>query len=381
MAEGWRLAITGAIGALLVVAALRAAEVARGAALVMAVAGAGRWPERLASWDAMAVDTAERIAPSRHGPLRARVFRPRGPWRRAVLVAPGVHAAGIDEPRLTAFARRLAGRGLTVAAVELPDLRRYAVTPRTTDMIEDAARWLVDDVPRGVRVGVLGISFAGGLGIVAAGRPALRDRLAWVLSFGGHGDLPRTLRYLCTGIAPDGTRRPPHDYGVAIVLLGVADRLVPPAQVETLRQGIRTFLAASHADMIDKARARALFERARRLEAAMPEPAATLMRYVNTRDVAALGPLLLPHVAQLGGHPALSPERSPPPAAPVYLLHGADDNVIPSHESRLLAAYLEPHTDVRLLLTPLITHAEVRDARNLVDLWKLVDFWTDLLGE
>jgi hypothetical protein len=36
---------------------------------------------------------------------------------------------------------------------------------------------------------------------------------------------------------------------------------------------------------------------------------------------------------------------------------------------------------VRLLLTPLITHAEVRDARNLVDLWKLVDFWTDLLGE
>ncbi|HXH05719.1 MAG TPA: hypothetical protein VNI83_03920, partial [Vicinamibacterales bacterium] len=255
------------------------------------------------------------------------------------------------------------------------------ITPRATDMIEDAAVWLAGDVPHGVRVGLLGISFGGGLAIVAAGRPALRDRLAWVLSFGGHGDLPRTLRYLCTGVTPDGAHRPPHDYGVAIILLGVADRLVPAAQVETLRNGIRTFLAASHADMVDKARARVLFDRARQLETAMPEPAATLMHYVNTRDVAALGPRLLPHVAHLGGHPALSPERSPPPAAPVYLLHGAEDNVIPAHESRLLASYLQPHTEVRLLLTPLITHAEVRRPGDVVELWKLVDFWTDLLAE
>ena len=71
---------------------------------------------------------------------------------------------------------------------------------------------------------MMGISFAGGLSIVAAGRPALRDRVAVVLSLGGHGDLPRTLRYLCTGIQPDGERLPPHDYGVVIILLGVADR-------------------------------------------------------------------------------------------------------------------------------------------------------------
>ena len=51
---------------------------------------------------------------------------------------------------------------------------------------------------------MMGISFAGGLSIVAAGRPALRDHVAVVLSLGGHGDLPRTLRYLCTGIQADG---------------------------------------------------------------------------------------------------------------------------------------------------------------------------------
>ncbi len=62
------------------------------------------------------------------------------------------------------------------------------------------------------------------------------------------------------------------------------------------------------------------------------------MNYVNERDVAHLGPILLPHVAELGGDPSLSPAMAPPPAAPVYLLHGAGDNVIPAAETLALAA-------------------------------------------
>jgi hypothetical protein len=91
-------------------------------------------------------------------------------------------------------------------------------------MIEDAALWLAahDDLARDPRVGIAGISFAGGLGVVAAGRPALRPHVSFVLSVGGHGDLHRTLRYLFTGVLADGTRRKPHDYGVAIALLAVA---------------------------------------------------------------------------------------------------------------------------------------------------------------
>ena len=74
-------------------------------------------------------------------------------------------------------------------------------------MIEDAATgWHSADRahrPRDRRLGLMGISFAGGLSVVA-GRRGMGDRAAWVLSFGGHGDLPRTLRYLCTGVQPDG---------------------------------------------------------------------------------------------------------------------------------------------------------------------------------
>jgi hypothetical protein len=81
------------------------------------------------------------------------------------------------------------------------ELSRFEITPAVTDRIEDAAVWLARDsglAPWG-RIGLMGISFSGGLAIVAAGRAPLRNRLLYVLSFGGHDDLSRVLEYFCTG--------------------------------------------------------------------------------------------------------------------------------------------------------------------------------------
>ena len=114
-------------------------------------------------------------------------------------------------------------------------------------MIEDAGRWLSQQprLARDGRIGMMGISFAGGLATVAAGRPALREHVAFVFAFGGHSHFPRVLRFLSTGmepagLPPDGSpagtpvperHRRPHDYGVAVLLLGLADRCVPAIQV------------------------------------------------------------------------------------------------------------------------------------------------------
>jgi dienelactone hydrolase len=252
-------------------------------------------------------------------------------------------------------------------------------------MIEDAAAWMLTRAEyrgRDGRIGMLGISFGGGLSIVAAARPAIAEGVAFVMAFGGHADLPRTLTYLCTGIQADRQVRPPHDYGLAIVLLGAADRVVPSGQVQPLRSAILSYLEASRLDMVDKPRAGVEFARARQLAGSLTDPARTYMNYVNARDVARLGPVLLPHVAGLGGDPALSPARSPFPHAPVYLLHGTDDNVVPAIESTLLARDLSARgVTVHVLMTPLITHAEVDRASSMAAVWRLIHFWTNLLDE
>ena len=186
------------------------------------------------------------------------------------------------------------------------------------------------------------------------------------------------MRFLCTGQQADGQFRQPHDYGVVVALINAADRVVPPEQVEPLRAAIVSFLTASQLDMVDKAAAKLEFERAKALQQTMPEPAATLMGYVNTRNVKSLGEILLPHLDKFANDPALSPEIAPGVTAPVFLIHGADDNVVPAVESTLLARALTGRVNVHLLVTPLITHAEVDRPATKDEIWNLMRFWYEV---
>lgn len=372
----------------ILIAALASAALLRpyaeSAAFLMDLAGMQQWSRALLPGDPQPVGWRDLSIPTRHGPLAARLYTPddAAPDAPVFVIVPGIHRGGVDEPRLHLFSRRFAATGAVVLSVPLPDLREYRVTLRATDQIEDAARWASDDaaIGRGQPIGLGGVSFAGGLALVAAGRPSLADRLSMVVSFGGYGDLPRVLRFLCTGVLPDGTARSPHDYGVAIVLLEVAPAMVPDDQVEPLRRGILTFLEGSLHDLSDKPRAAALFQDARAQAAGLPEPARTLLGWVNDRDVARLGPAVLPHVDDLAGAPALSPERSPAATAPVFLLHGREDTVIPSAETPLVAAYLRQQGNpaVRALLTPLVSHADLTADAPAADAWRLVRFWTEM---
>ena len=220
---------------------------ARSAGFVVRAAGMhGWWADPLAGLQSGAV--TRRTPPSRcGGRVRGRIYRPASATRRTVLLTGGVHAKGIDEPRLMKLAQDLAAGGSPVVTAEVPDLLRYRISPHLTDTIEDAALWVANQpslAPDG-KVGLFGISFAGGLSISAAGRPRVRDRVAFVVSFGGHGNLARVTRFLCTGIQPDGSYRKPHDYGIVVTLGNLADKVVPPEQVEPLRAAIVTFLHAS----------------------------------------------------------------------------------------------------------------------------------------
>jgi dienelactone hydrolase len=321
--------------------------------------------------------------PTRHGPIAARAYIPASPSAQSIVAFPGIHAGGVNEPRLVDLATRLAGAGPIVVTVPLPDLRRYRVTSASTDAIEDAAMWVTSQprlAPRG-RAGLLGVSFAGGLALVAAGRPSMADRVSFVVSLGGHGDLPRVMTYLARARPLAPGEPPPHDYGTVVILRKALPRLVPADQVEAADAAVMTFLDASSLDATDRAQSQALFEAARSREAALPEPSRSIVHLVNTRDVAAMGARVAALVEELGGDPALSPMRSPATRAPVFLIHGRDDNVIPSDETPRLARYLTDagNARVRWLLTPLLSHANVVADAPLADVWRLVKLWTAIL--
>lgn len=327
--------------------------------------------------------------PTREGNVPAQFYRPSKNARgRTLLLIPGIHSMGINEPRLAALANDLAAGGYLVMTLALPDLMAYSITVKSPDVIEDAVAWMAKqpELAADGKVGIVGISFAGGLSTSAAGRPSIKDKVAFVLSFGGHADMPRVMNYLATGKelpAPGAVTHPPHDYGVAVILYRLAEYGVVPAdQVAQLREGVRTFLLASQLTLVNMDQANATFQKARDMATTMPEPSRTYMTYVNDRAVNKLGPVLVPFLQQLGSDdPGLSPQRAAPPSAPVFLLHGDEDTVIPPAESVILGESLrQKGANVRVLLSHIITHAELDRAGDTYEAWKLIAFWADLLG-
>ena len=367
-----------------------AAPYVRAMALIVRVAAIGGPAQAIVSIQDNRVEAQPRhMVPTRHGDVAAQFYLPATVSERAILVMPGFNSNGLDEARLAALAEDIAASGYPVMALALPDLQQFRLTPAATDVIEDAVAWMAKQprlAPDG-RVGIIAVSFSGGLAIVAAGRDSIRDQLAYVVSLGGHGDMRRVMKYLATGVAPnvDGLgNHPPHDYGVAVILNTLADRGVVPAdQAGPLRDAIETYLRASQATVISDAAAAPIFAQARTMTESLPEPSRTYMHYVNERDVTRLGAVLVPYLDQAGvNDPALSPELAPAPAASTFLLHGYDDNIIPPAESVLLAEHLRSKgVRTTVLLSGLITHASVNPNATAMDAWKLVSFWASVIKQ
>ncbi|MBX3131283.1 MAG: hypothetical protein KF718_31475 [Polyangiaceae bacterium] len=342
---------------------------------VLRHARATRLLESLGRADAAAAELLETDVelPGRHGPVRARLYRSAaGAPGPGLVVAHGVHYRGIDERRLVPFARQLARAGRVVLTPELDDLTQYSITIRGADTIEDAVHWLSSgDLAAGTKVGVLGFSFAGGLALVASSRPQVGRHVEFVTSVGGHHDLARVLRFLLSDRVetPDGpAQEQAHEYGLVVLVYRYVDHFVDPEDVPAMRDTLRFWLREDRAAATARA-SRRVTERGERLFALLESGRLAELRPELER-------LLTAEQAALA---ALSPAgRLHDVAAPVYLLHGAGDRVIPPAETEWGARELRsrPH---RALVSPLLEHVEVSGQPGVADKLALVTFMSRMM--
>jgi hypothetical protein len=161
---------------------------------------------------------------------RAREYQPTaGNAGGGIVLLHGAHPRGIDEQRLRAFARSLAGAGLVVLTPELPELMRYRIDAGTTQRIAAAAH--AHAARLGTRaVGVLGISFAGGLALIAASEQHGKLPIAFVVTVGAHHDLMRLCHYYAgqrvRGPHGEAVTVAPHPYGARVLMREHLERFV-----------------------------------------------------------------------------------------------------------------------------------------------------------
>jgi dienelactone hydrolase len=236
------------------------------------------------------------------------------------------------------FAQALARLGIVVS---LPDSSGMLAEHLTFDEV-DAIRVSVNDVAARsdvdqMHIGLVGLSASGGLSIVAAAQPDLRDRIRFVNSFGSYADALSLLVDVSSHtLSLDGVVRdwPPDQRTIDVVSNALTDAGVSDAdRQELLSQPSRDRAAAI-------------------VDSFSPSIRDRLLRISPTN-----------YLAQLRAH--------------VYLMHDMDDLFIPYTQSRALVADAPPGVITRYTEFSIFAHVipekPVPIQTFLPDLWRL--FW------
>jgi len=328
----------------------------------------------LANYDAHSVTKEESSFEFRGQQIPARTYIPAGVGDApAIVVVHGMHRLGIDEPRLVAFANALAGEGFIVLTPEVASIADYRVEAESADLIGTAAQALAQQL--GVsKVGVLGISFSGGLALVAASNPQYSDSIAWVATVGAHYDLTHVLRFFATGEAgrPDGTveHLAPHEYGPLLVVCERPGAFFAPQDAARASDAIKLVLA----DEGKKSEA---------LTAQMTPADQEVMQRIYHRQFDSFRQAILSQITE--DHEELAAASPAGTLAsihiPVLLLHGSDDSVIPATELLWLQKYTPQEHLVDALISPALTHVDVGAQASVRDRLALVHWMALLIRE
>jgi len=307
------------------------------------------------------------------GAITARMYTPVGhPQAPALVVLHGVHHLGMNEPRLIAFASAMASCGLRVLTPELPDIKDYHVGANSIATIGDAATWLTKQ-DAGHPVGVMGLSFSGGLSLMAASDPVYRPAIKFVVAVGSQDEMSRVAEYYRTGedARPNGGEEtlPPHEYGALVLEYENLEDFAPKNDLAALRAVLRAHLYEDEAG--EKAALAAL-------NPTQLAEAKQLMDTTSTKTRDVLARSESEHVAGMAG---VSPHgHLKGLTTPVYLLHGEGDNIIPSAETMWMESELPSETLQYALISPVISHLDMDGAApGVLDRWRLVHFFALVL--
>jgi pimeloyl-ACP methyl ester carboxylesterase len=250
------------------------------------------------------------------------------------------------------------------------DLADYNVTKNSAVVIGDAVLELArrSGAPK---VGLLGLSFAGGMALIAASDEAVARKLTGVIAIGAHDDLNRVLNFYQSDEtqAPDGSvlKMKAHEYGSLVTAYSHASAFFAPQDVAEARITLRTLLweklPEAHAEAVS------LSPQGQALMARLFAHDTKSLVENTQRGLAAVQPELQaasPHYYLDKVH------------VPVLLLHGSTDNVVPPTETLWLEHDLPAGVLRDALISPAIGHVEV-GASGTIDQLRLIHFMKEIL--
>jgi pimeloyl-ACP methyl ester carboxylesterase len=278
-----------------------------------------------------------------------------------LLLVPGGAPKGAEDPAMIQLARSFAGAHRLVFVPEL-ELRHQTFVWSDIEAIRKAILLLSERPGAGGRVGLLGLSYGGSFGLLAAEDPTVEARLAFVGAFGSYLDLVHVIQGITTGATTFHGRVVPWTASpdARRILQDAAVSLTPPGERQALGRALATHDAAGLP--ADAASVYAI------LENTDPRRTADLVRTLpaEMRDtIERFSPSA--HIAEL--------------RVPLFILQSEDDPATPPTEARLLH---EAVRDSRLAMLEHFEHVRPGGAGapiggRIADAWRAWSFVTWVL--
>lgn len=323
----------------------------------------GRW---LGPWSpADRQPSYVRVQDIRYDGVLARRYIPtRTKPRDLLLLVPGLHYRGIDDPRFARLAHVFAASGRVVVAPSLDDYRALRVTPRVREQTEVVLAGALEDArvaigDNDITATVFSVSFGSLCAFQAAGG-AHAQHVQRVITFGGYGNWDDAVMFALRGeiegrvvAQSDPLNRP-----VVYINLGETLPHVAP-HIDVLRPQWLAFCRrtwgqpemkqAAHWHPVAQALAKELPEPLRPvfLEGCGCVDAPTL----QAGDEACRTAMSDPRWQHLDPTPLLANI-----ACPVHVLHGRADDVIPPTQVDAIVSALPVDTPRKVYLTGLYAH-------------------------
>ncbi len=281
----------------------------------------------------------------------ALVYLPRARRSRGTILAVhGMAAMANRDPRMAGVCRAFAACGYTVIAPIYGDIASFTITFRTVKSIAGTITALSGDkslCPAG-RVSLFAPSFSGGMALLAASMPETAGVVDSICVVGSYGNVASAVRYLLG-------RQDIDDYGRLIILHnfighapGVSKKIPGALRSAILDNGLKRDIPLlpqrlSRLNEGERAVINRLFS----------DPGFRMIQWSRIVEESGKVKRLLKALSVVGNMKGLS--------APVTLIHGAEDRVIPPAESLKIRDCLTVHgVRNRLLITPLIGHGDVK---------------------
>ncbi|MGH2694097.1 MAG: hypothetical protein ACRDJJ_04700 [Actinomycetota bacterium] len=275
-----------------------------------------------------------------------------------VILIPGAAEKGRDDPRVVRLARAIAR---AERVVFVPELILYEKRLEEDDI--DAIVASAQDLGRDYgSVSLLGISYGGSLGLLAAADERLDGRLEQVATFGAYFDLVGVIQAVTTGVSLVGDQRVPYDTvpRAEEILFEIAIELAPERARPFLRDALRGDLPP------------------RRL----PEPARAVYRFLTNEDpertyeLSRELPQRMRDLLERFSPSSVADEVD----APVVAMHSRDDPAVPYGEALRLERGLD---DVRLVTVTIFRHVDLNEGEiewqsaigDMIDAWRFTSWF------